>query len=258
MTFCISGMASPLLNCSMDDFIKNCCEDSESLEDAILPHGKGRQGMIKLLRKEIQLAASPRFLLLHRVWPDGVRSRIPNSGRFLFRLPLGCFQSFQTAREANDLTYTALLPVAKHDVVRAKYAFCCFIEICYFTLTGAVTLIRMTLLSNAAVYRNNVLMNANLVYLAFVLLILGLFNAIFVGGFFQTAYKFAKPFVKFIIAAPLRSWGWAKRLFHIPGLAALNAFGFAHMGLQLGILALGILLFSGLTVLSNTPGNAKF
>ena len=170
---------------------------------------------------------------------------------------LGLFQSFQTAREANDLTYTALLPVAKRDVVRAKYAFCCFIEICYFTLTGAVTLIRMTLLSNAAVYRNNVLMNANLVYLAFVLLILGLFNAIFVGGFFQTAYKFAKPFVKFIIAA-FAVVGLGETLFHIPGLAALNAFGFAHMGLQLGILALGILLFSGLTVLSKHRAMRNF
>ena len=138
-----------------------------------------------------------------------------------------------------------------------RKTFCCFIEICYFTLTGAVTLIRMTLLSNAAVYRNNVLMNANLVYLAFVLLILGLFNAIFVGGFFQTAYKFAKPFVKFIIAA-FAVVGLGETLFHIPGLDALNAFGFAHMGLQLGILALGILLFSGLTVLSKHRAMRNF
>ena len=105
--------------------------------------------------------------------------------------------------------------------------------------------------------RNNVLMNANLVYLAFVLLILGLFNAIFVGGFFQTAYKFAKPFVKFIIAA-FAVVGLGETLFHIPGLAALNAFGFAHMGLQLGILALGILLFSGLTVLSKHRAMRNF
>ena len=176
--------------------------------------------MIKLLRKEIQLAASP---LSYFFIGFGLMAFVPGYPILVgsFFVCLGLFQSFQTAREANDLTYTALLPVAKRDVVRAKYAFCCFIEICYFTLTGAVTLIRMTLLSNAAVYRNNVLMNANLVYLAFVLLILGLFNA-------------------------------------IPGLAALNAFGFAHMGLQLGILALGILLFSGLTVLSRCRAMRNF
>ena len=201
--------------------------------------------MIKLLRKEIQLAASP---LSYFFIGFGLMAFVPGYPILVgsFFVCLGLFQSFQTAREANDLTYTALLPVAKHDVVRAKYAFCCFIEICYFTLTGAVTLIRMTLLSNAAVYRNNVLMNANLVYLAFVLLIL-----------VQTAYKFAKPFVKFIIAA-FAVVGLGETLFHIPGLAALNAFGFAHMGLQLGILALGILLFSGLTVLSKHRAMRNF
>ena len=96
-----------------------------------------------------------------------------------------------------------------------------------------------------------------LYWIAIPLLILGLFNAIFVGGFFQTAYKFAKPFVKFIIAA-FAVVGLGETLFHIPGLAALNAFGFAHMGLQLGILALGILLFSGLTVLSKHRAMRNF
>lgn len=212
--------------------------------------------MIKLLRKEIQLAASP---LSYFFIGFSLMAFVPEYPILVgsFFVCLGLFQSFQTAREANDLTYTALLPVAKRDVVQAKYAFCCFIEICYFTLTGAVTLIRMTLLSNAAVYRNNALMNANLVYLAFVLLILGLFNAIFVGGFFQTAYKFAKPFVKFILAA-FAVVGLGETLFHIPGFAALNAFGFAHMGLQLSVLALGILLFSGLTVLSKHRAMRNF
>ena len=183
--------------------------------------------MIKLLRKEIQLAASP---LSYFFIGFGLMAFVPGYPILVgsFFVCLGLFQSFQTAREANDLTYTALLPVAKRDVVRAKYAFCCFIEICYFTLTGAVTLIRMTLLSNAAVYRNNVLMN-----------------------------KFAKPFVKFIIAA-FAVVGLGETLFHIPGLAALSAFGFAHMGLQLGILALGILLFSGLTVLSKHRAMRNF
>ena len=204
--------------------------------------------MIKLLRKEIKLAASP---LSYLFIGFGLMAFIPGYPILVgsFFVCLGLFQSFQAAREANDILYTVLLPVAKGDVVRAKYAFCCFVELCYFTLTGAVTLIRMTVLSEAAVYRSNVLMNANLVYLAFVLLILGLFNAIFVGGFFQTAYKFAKPFVIFIVAA-FAVVGLGETLFHIPGLAALNAFGFAHIGLQMGILTLGILLFWGLTILS--------
>lgn len=107
----------------------------------------------------------------------------------------------------------------------------------------------MTVLSEVEVYRNNPLMNANLVYLGFVLLILGLFQCIFVGGFFKTAYRFARPFVTFIVAAFLVV-GLGEALFHIPGMAALNAFGFAHIGLQICVLLLGMVVYFSLTLLS--------
>jgi len=166
-----------------------------------------------------------------------------------FFVCLGLFQSFQNAREANDITYTALLPVAKGDIVRAKYAFCIVVELGYFILTSVAVLIRMTLLSEATVYRNNALMNANLVYLGFVLLILGLFNLIFIGGFFKTAYKFAKPFVTFIVAAFVVV-GIGETLFHIPILSALNAFGFEYLGLQIGVFIAGIATFILMTAIS--------
>ena len=166
-----------------------------------------------------------------------------------FFVCLGLFQSFQSAREANDITYTALLSVAKSDIVWAKYAFCIVVELGYFILTSIAVLVRMTLLSEKAVYRNNALMNANLVYLGFVLLILGLFNLIFVGGFFKTAYKFAKPFVAFIVTAFLVV-GIGETLFHIPTLSALNAFGFTHIGLQTGVFMAGIAAFAMLTAIS--------
>jgi hypothetical protein len=166
-----------------------------------------------------------------------------------FFVCLGIFQSFQLTREANDITYTALLPVAKCDVVRAKYCFCIMIELCYFVITSIPVIIRMTLLSDALVYRNNALMNANLVYLGFVLLILGLFNLIFIGGFFRTAYKFGKPFVTFIIVAFLIV-GIGETLFHIPKLTALNAFGFTHLGMQISVFTAGAAVFAALTAIS--------
>ena len=197
--------------------------------------------MNKLLKKEMKLAASP---LSYIFIVFGLMAFVPGYPILVgsFFVCLGLFQSFQNAREANDITYTLLLSVAKSDIVRAKYAFCIVVELIYFGLTSAVALLRMTLLSEVAVYRNNVLMNANLVYLGFVLVILGLFNLIFVGGFFKTAYKFAKPFVMFIIAAFLVV-GIGETLFHIPGLSVLNAFGFNHIGIQLVVFAAGVVAF---------------
>ncbi len=204
--------------------------------------------MIKLLKKEMKLAASP---LSYIFIAFGLMAFLPGYPILVsaFFVCLGLFQSFQCMREANDITYTALLPVAKGDIVRAKYVFCIMIEFCYFILTSVPVLIRMTVLSEVSVYRNNALMNANLVYLGFVLLILGLFNLIFVGGFFKTAYKFSKPFVAFIIAAFLVV-GVGEMLFHIPIFSALNAFGFTHIGLQASVLTMGIAAFILLTSVS--------
>ncbi len=204
--------------------------------------------MKRLLKKEMKLAASP---LSYIFIAFGLMAFLPGYPILVgsFFVCLGLFQSFQCMREANDITYTALLPVAKGDIVRAKYAFCIMIEFCYFILTAVPVLVRMTVLSEAAVYRNNVLMNANLVYLGFVLLILGLFNLIFIGGFFKTAYKFAKPFIAFIVAAFLVV-GIGEMLFHIPALSPLNAFGFAHIDLQVGVLTAGIIVFALLTAIS--------
>lgn len=204
--------------------------------------------MIQLLKKEMKLAASP---LSYIFIVFGLMAFVPGYPILVssFFVCLGLFQSFQNAREANDITYTALLPVAKGDIVRAKYAFCIVVEFGYFALTSVAVLIRMTLLSEAAVYINNALMNANLVYLGFVLLILGLFNLVFIGGFFKTAYKFAKPFIAFIVVAFVVV-GIGETLFHIPVLSSLNAFGFEHIGLQIGVFTAGIVVFLLLTAIS--------
>lgn len=37
-----------------------------------------------------------------------------------FFITLGIFQSFQSAREANDIVFSALLPIAKRDVVKGS------------------------------------------------------------------------------------------------------------------------------------------
>lgn len=204
--------------------------------------------MIKLLKKEMKLSASPLsylFIIFALIafcpgYPILVAS---------FFLCLGIFQSFQFAREANDITYTLLLPVPKKDVVHSKYVFCIFIEGCYFALTAAVTLVRMTLLSDAPAYKSNALMSANLTYLGFVLIIFGLFNLIFVGGFFKTAYYFAKPFVAFIVVSFV-TVGCAETLHHIPGLESTGALGFDPLLPQLAILAAGAAVYLLLTLLS--------
>ncbi len=204
--------------------------------------------MSALLRKEMRLAA---LILTYLFIGFAFMTLLPGypilCGAFF--MTLGIFQSFQSAREANDIVYSALLPVAKRDVVKGKYQFVILIELCGFAIMVILTLIRMTALADARPYRSNALMNANPFFLAMALLIFAVFNLIFVGGFFRTAYKIGKPFVIYIVVTFVVIF-IAEALHHVPGLGALNAFGFDHAGLQFSLLAAGIVLYAGLTLLA--------
>ena len=162
--------------------------------------------MRNILRKEMKLSASPLsyFFILF-----GLMFFLPGypilCGAFF--VTLGIFQGFQSAREANDIVFSALLPIRKQDVVKGKYLFVCFIEAC------------------------------------------GLFNTVFLGGFFRTAYKLGKPFILYI-AAGFPALAVFEALHHIPGLEAVNAFGFDHIGLQCVLFLAGLAAFLIMTLLS--------
>ncbi len=204
--------------------------------------------MRNILRKEMRLSASALTYLFVLF-------------SFMFLLPgypvlcgaffvsLGLFQSFQSAREANDILFSALLPIAKKDVVKGKYLFVCMIEGFAVLLMALCVVFRMTVFSKADFYRTNALMNANLFALGIACVIFGLFNWVFLGGFFKTAYKFARPFVLFVISAFLVIFV-AEAMHHVPGLEVVNAFGTEGLSVQILLLISGMIIFFFMTVLS--------
>ena len=174
----------------------------------------------KLLGKEIKLAASPLSWLFISF---ALMAFIPGYPILVgaFFVCFGIFQSVQSGRENNDILYTVLLPVSKTDAVKAKYRFAVLIEMLAFAVSAIITMIRMTLMTQTTPYVTNPMMNANQAYLAYMLLIFALFNWVFLGGFFKTAYKFGFPFVLFIVISFLLIIA-AEVLHHIPGLEFLN------------------------------------
>lgn len=203
--------------------------------------------MNALLRKEMFLSAS---VLSYIFIVFAVLTLIPGYPILcgVFFITLGLFHSIQNAREANDIVYSALLPIAKHDVVKGKYMFAVAIEMAGFLIMLILTMVRMTVFADSDVYRDNVMMNANPFFLGVALVIFGMFNMIFLGGFFKTAYKLS-PFVTYIVAA-FAVIGIAEALHHIPGLEAVNAFGFDHLALQMCLLLIGFAVYLALTLLS--------
>lgn len=166
-----------------------------------------------------------------------------------FFVTLGIFKNFEYAREANDTVFSALLPVAKCDVVKGRYRFVCLIELASIIVMIIPVALRMTVMVDLDVYRSNVLMNANMFALGGAFIVFGLFNSIFVGGFFKTAYRTGKPFIIYIIAVFI-CIGILETLYHVPGLEILNAFGMDGCIIQVGLLLAGIGMWIIMTTLS--------
>lgn len=204
--------------------------------------------MIKrLIYKELKLCASP---LSYFFTLAALLAFVPGYPILLgaFFTTLGIFYSFLAMRENNDIKYSMLLPVTKADVVKGKFLFAVFIEACSFILMSVITLIRMLFLKDFAVYTSNALMCANLSFLGFALLIFGLFNSVFIGGFFKTAFYFSKPFIAYCVIS-FAVIVIAETLYHIPGLELVNSFGFDHILPQGAIFCAGIFIFAALTLL---------
>ena len=212
--------------------------------------------MKNLLIKELRLSTIP---LTYIFLTFALMTFIPGypilCGAFFFCL--GLFQSYQSSREANDILYSVLLPVAKRDVVKAKYLAAAVLEMAMFVLCAVCTIIRMTFLSDAGVYEANALMAANLVYLAFILLIFAAFNFFFIGGFFKTAYGVGKPFIVFIVVNFVVI-GIAEALHHLPGLGWTNVLGFSNTGGQLMILAAAVIIYVAATMMSCRISQSRF
>ena len=201
--------------------------------------------MKKLLIKEATLCAAPITYIFIAFAAMAMIPGYPILVSAVF-VCLGIFYSFQNGRESNDVLFTALLPVRKSDVVRAKFMFCCAIELASLVLSVILTLMRMIFIGNASPYGENPMMNANFAYLGYTLIIFALFNIIFVATYFKTAYNIGKPFIAFCIISMLFI-GVAETLHHLPGLTALNSTDFSGAAMQSIVLCIGIIVYIAIT-----------
>ncbi len=204
--------------------------------------------MKNLMRKEIKLSASPiSFLFL----AFSLMTLIPGYPILVgaFFVCFGVFQSFQNGCLNNDILYTVLLPIKKTDAVKAKYGFTMMIQMISFFVMVILTILRMTVLADAAPYVHNAMMNANPFFLAGNLLVFALFNWFFVGGFFKTAYKYGQPFLLFSVVSFLFIM-LAETLHHIPGLEFLNNTHAMGDGRQWMIFGIAIIMYFSASFLS--------
>ncbi len=203
--------------------------------------------MKNLFYKEMKLSANP---LTYWFIIFSAMTMIPRYPILVgsFFICLGIFHTYQQIREYDDVTYTVMLPVKKRDIVTAKYLFVLFIELTAFILCTLLTIIRMKILGTAVPYATNQLMNANMAYLGYTMIVFAVFNSIFLAGFFKTTYKIGKPFFIFCVVSFIIII-MGEILHHIPDLESLNNPSNLSMP-QVVIFAIGIVVFMLCTWLS--------
>ncbi len=203
--------------------------------------------MKKLFYKEMKLSANP---LTYLFIAFSAMTMIPSYPILVgsFFICLGIFHTYQQIREYDDVTYTVMLPVKKRDIVTAKYLFVLFIELTAFILCTLLTIIRMKILGTAVPYATNQLMNANMAYLGYTMIVFAVFNSIFLAGFFKTTYKIGKPFFIFCVVSFIIII-MGEILHHIPDLESLNNPSNLSMP-QVVIFAIGVVVFMLCTWLS--------
>ena len=146
--------------------------------------------MMTLFKKEWKLVMMPvplLFLLLSGL------VLIPNYPYYVtfFYTTLGIFLMMQSARENRDLYYMALLPITKREMVKAHFSLVLTIE----AMQVLVCLPFMLLRASYGEIKNAVGIEANVAFLGFSLVLLGLFNRIFFPMHYKNAYDLGKPFV---------------------------------------------------------------
>lgn len=146
--------------------------------------------MRNLLRKELLLSmhpTAPIFLML------SMMLIIPNYPYYVvfFYTGLAVFFTCLMGRENNDVFYSLTLPIAKKDIVKARFAFVIFLQLAQMIVAIPFAIIRQ----NMPLPGNQVGMDANIALFGLSFVMFGIFNCIFFAIYYKDVNKVGNAFV---------------------------------------------------------------
>lgn len=208
--------------------------------------------ILQLVYKEYRLTAHPTLYLFLAMGAMLLIPAYPYSIVFFYSC-LAFFFCFLKARENKDVTFTALLPVGKRDVVKSKYLFLILSEAAYLLLCVPFAVLRFLFLPSF----NPVGMEPNLYFFGIGFAIYGIFNAVYPSEFYKTAYSVGKAFLLALI--PIAAVIFlSEGLTHFPAMSFLKGISLNALTLQLPFFFGGIVCFTVLTFLGYLLSAKRF
>lgn len=211
--------------------------------------------MKHLLYKELRLARHPTMFLFLLFSAMLLIPSYPYYVAFIYTC-LSVFFVFLQGRENNDLSFTALLPVRKRDIVRARCLLVVLMQLAQVlvSLPCAIVGARINPLGGNAAG-----IEANAAFFGLVLVMYALFNLLFLPAFYRTGYRVGRAFL-FAGAAVLVYIVAAELLVQcVPALkASLDTFDPATRETRLFVLLLGAGLYAAGSLLACRLSERRF
>lgn len=163
--------------------------------------------------------------------------------------------AFAEANGNKDHQFTISLPVPRSQVVLARHLSVVGLEVVQIAAVALVAVLYAQLHSGGHALG----LDSNAAFFGIVLAAFGVFNVIFLPGYFTTGHRTGRPGVLAAIMFFV-TYGIFELLVQvIPGLAGvLDTLDPAMAGAQLVVLALGALVFAGLTVVAYRRSVRRF
>ena len=200
--------------------------------------------MTKLLKKEFALFTHPTSWMFLAF---GAMMLIPGYPMYvpLFWVTLGLFYACLSARENNDLYYTLLLPVRKRDAVRARGLYFALMELLQLLACVPFAVLRYVL----KIGPNPAGMDVNVALFGLGLILLGLFNLLFLPRLYKNPAAVGKPFLVVTVFVFLYILAAEACCFTLPFFRdVLDTPDPQFLGVKLAVFALGAALFVLLSV----------
>ncbi|SFB22246.1 ABC-2 family transporter protein [Cohnella sp. OV330] len=202
--------------------------------------------MYNLLVKDFKLGVNPWYLAMPVL--TGALMLVPGWIYFLVLLYF-CWitipNMFAGFRTHNDLMFTAIMPVTKKDMVKARVLVIVCLELLHFAFAILFGAINRFLYPNFEYY----FFAPTVGFLGLCFVMLAIFNLVFFPIYFKTAYKHGNAAIASITAAMLFAAGaqWLG-IANADVSTVINDTGTGHLAAQSSVLIAGIAIFALFTM----------
>ena len=213
--------------------------------------------MKKLLYKELRLSLHPMYFFFVLM---GAMMLIPEYNyyvMFIYTSMVVINNIFTTGKANKDVEYTAMLPISKRDVVKARFLTVMLYQLVNVAVAAVFAVVANIIYGNG---ENPGGIDRNVAFFGFVFIMLGVFNISYLTAFYKTANKMLRPVIMGMLSLVvcIGAFETVSQYVSSPLGAYLDASTVSGVIMQIPVLLGGIILYALLNILGYRISAKRF